>query len=123
MENPSMSFVHLAIRQNRATSSPKYVAIALMIVVTATGMAHAENWVLTEKVRIDKFDLRTEAGSRALFQQLSSASRHVCGVGDSRELSEVASAATCYKQTLGNAVQAVQNERVTQLYHAKIPTG
>jgi len=118
-----MSSMQLVNRQNRFLSSSRHMAVALMMVAAAAAVAHADDGVPTEKVRIDKYNLNTDAGSRALYQALSSASQRVCAVGESRQLSVAAHAQACYRQALANAVAAAQNERVTQLYRAKNATG
>jgi UrcA family protein len=118
-----MSSMQLVNRQDRLLSSWKNMAVALMMVAAVSGVVHADDGVLTERVRIDKFNLNTDAGSRALYQALSSASQRVCDVGESRQLSAIAHAQACYRRALENAVAAVQSERVTQLYRAKNPTG
>jgi UrcA family protein len=123
MENISMSFLQLPVRRTRLSLTPINVALALMMMATATGVAQAGDEVPTETVRIDRSNLTTDAGSRAVFQQLSNASRRVCRVDDSRELIRLVHAQSCYKEALGKAVLAVQNERVTQLYRAKVGAG
>jgi UrcA family protein len=77
----------------------------------------------TERVRIGQFNLDSDAGSRAAFGALASASRRVCRVGESRALSDETRAEACYAEALANAVEAVRNERLTELFRAKGKAG
>lgn len=99
------------------------LAIALMVLTTAfSGLAQAEEAVPTEKVRIDRYNLQTEAGSRALLHALSAASQRVCGVEESRnsrQFEVISRANRCYETALSAAVSQVKSERLTQLLQAQ----
>jgi UrcA family protein len=98
------------------------VLLALMVAGTVTG-AKAAEVDAAEVVRIGQFDLNSDSGSGAALRALASASRRVCRVGEVRLLSDVARAQACYEQALGNAVQEVRSERLTQLFRAKGKVG
>jgi len=102
------------------------LAGAALLVATFAGSmtdAQATEMVAVEHVRIGQFNLNTEAGSRAAFDVLASASRRVCRVGESRILSDEARAQACFGESLANAVQAAKSERLTQLYREKAKAG
>jgi UrcA family protein len=107
-------------------SRRRALAGAVLLVLTVAGPvagAKAAEVDATERVRIGEYDLNTEAGSRAALHALASASRRVCRVGESRQLSDAARAEACYGQALGSAVQAARSERLTQLFRAKGKVG
>jgi UrcA family protein len=114
-----MSFISSSqerISRRRALSGAALLALAIAGSMLGAKAAEVGG---TERVRIGQYNLATDAGSRAAFQALASASRRVCGVGESRQLSDAARAEACYAEALGNAVQAARSERLTQLFRAK----
>ena len=98
-------------------------ALALTMTAGFTATAMADDTVPTEHVRIDQYNLNTEDGRRAVLRHLSFAAKHVCAVGESRLLEDVARAEACYRDSLANAVQAVRSERLTELYMARAKGG
>jgi UrcA family protein len=100
----------------------KAVSLALIIAGTASSFASAAE-LPTVRVRINQYNLQTEDGLRAVLSKLSSAAQHVCGVGESRILTDEALAAQCYRETLSNAVQSVRSEQLTALYMARAKGG
>jgi UrcA family protein len=114
-----MSFISSS---RNKVSRGRALAGAVLLVLTVAGTvagAKAAEVDATGRVRIGEFNLNTDAGSRAAFGALASASRRVCRVGESRLLSDAARAQACFEQALGNAVQEVRSERLTQLFRAK----
>jgi UrcA family protein len=97
-------------------------ALALLLTATAVNATPAADTV-SEHVRIDTFNLSSDSGAHAVLRELSGAAKRVCGVGNSRDLAHVLHEKACYRETLANAVDAVRNGRLTQLYRAKAGVG
>jgi UrcA family protein len=97
-------------------------ALGLLLTATAVNATPATDMVL-ERVRIDTFNLSSDAGAHAVLRELSGAAKRVCGVGNSRDLAHVVHEKACYREALANAVDAVRNEHLTQLYRATSGVG
>jgi UrcA family protein len=97
-------------------------ALGLLLTATAVNATPATDTV-SERVRIDTFNLSSDAGAQAVLRVLSGAAKRVCGVGSSRDLARMVSEKACYRETLANAIDAVRNEHLTQLYRAKAGVG
>jgi UrcA family protein len=99
------------------------VALTLMVAGSVAGLAQAADEPPTERVQIGKYNLDTDAGSRAALRELSSASQRVCRVGESRVLMDVVHAKACYRESLENAVEAAGSEHLSKLYRAQSGVG
>jgi UrcA family protein len=118
-----LSFMLRRIISMLSDSRCPTLAIALIVLTTAfSALVQAEEPVTTEKVRVDRYNLQTEAGSRALLQVLSAASQRVCGVEEarnSRQFALISRANRCYETSLSAAVSQVKSERLSQLLQAQ----
>jgi UrcA family protein len=114
-----MSLTHITHRALSYRSSLGTAAALGLILATSVVSAAPVTEAVSEHVRVDTFNLSSDAGTRALLLKLSGAAERVCGVGESRDLARVVQSKACYRETLGNAVDSVRNERLTQLYRGK----
>jgi UrcA family protein len=97
------------------------LATAAAVLAISLGTAQAGDEAPTVHIRLDQFDLTTDAGNHALLQKLKYASRQVCNVDEARDgarLELIMRAQQCYKTALENAVVSVRSERLTLLYRA-----
>ncbi len=64
-------------------------------------------------------NLESEEGVRVLYQRLQHASKEVCGVASLRiigSLRFLSKAQQCYRETLSNAVDKIDNEDLTRIH-------
>ncbi len=86
-------------------------------VVLASTSSHLE----THKATVSYVDLNleNEEGVRVLYQRLQHASKEVCGVASLRivgSLRFLSKAQQCYRETLSNAVDKIDNEDLTRIH-------
>ncbi len=86
-------------------------------VVLASKSSHLE----THKATVSYVDLNleNEEGVRVLYQRLQHASKEVCGVASLRiigSLHFLSKAQQCYRETLSNAVDKIDNEDLTRIH-------
>ncbi|MBS0374415.1 MAG: UrcA family protein [Proteobacteria bacterium] len=77
----------------------------------------------TIHVRYDDLNLGSDAGTQALYRRLARAATRVCELEGLRDLASLHRAELCYRDALHGAVAAVNNERLSALYHAREPNG
>ena len=69
-------------------------------------------------VRYADLNLNTPAGVDALYARLRAAARGVCNVRERRPLVETIESKSCYRQTLGAAVDSVKSLTLSTLHRA-----
>ncbi len=98
-------------------------ATAAALLVAGNAGAGAADAAPAVHVRYDDLNLMSDAGTRVLLRRLSAAARAVCVDDGERELRRMMRGEACYRETLAEAVAAVHNERLTELYRVRTGTG
>jgi UrcA family protein len=106
--------------RRRITGALLAAALAASLVAGAGAAAAAAPAV---RVPYSDLNLTSDAGTQALLRRLAAAAHRVCDDTGTKELSRLAHAEACYRETLGNAVVAVHNERLSTLYHSRNGAG
>jgi UrcA family protein len=70
-------------------------------------------------VRYSDLDLGHGAGAAVLYSRITAAAASVCGVGDSRQLADIAVVKRCRKQAISQAIADVDAPTLTSYYLAK----
>jgi len=99
------------------------LVLAAFAAALAAGSAAAAETAASITVPYGDLNLASDAGTQSLLQRLSQAAHRLCDDNASRELRRVARAEACYRETLGNAVVSVHNERLSTLYRATTGAG
>ena len=70
-------------------------------------------------VNFADLNLETEAGAKVLYRRLQRASKEVCGVTTLKNagtISRLQKAQNCYRETLSNAVEKIDNDNLTRIH-------
>ena len=113
--------------QTKAMSSRSNVFVAATAAVVAlfavSNVASAGD--SSDEVRIEvnfsDLNLETAAGVKKLHSRLQAAARQACSVRqyiETRSLRQVATAKTCYKESLAAAIESINNKRLTALVNS-----
>jgi len=105
---------------NKSTTNKLFhtvFAAGTLIVAVSTAAYAAE----TRQVHVKYADLNVSspAGAAVLYQRIRVAASQVCGTPDQRDLSRLEQAKTCTDNAIADAVTAVGNDVLTDLYEAK----
>jgi UrcA family protein len=87
------------------------------------GVAAADARTRSVTVRYADLNLASDAGAQKLLSRLSAAAHQVCDDHGTRELARVVRADACFRETLGSAVLAMHDERLSSLYRARTGAG
>ncbi len=99
--------------------------VATLIVIVLSGpavvLASTSSHLEPNKATVSYADLNleNEEGVRELYQRLKRASKGVCGGASSRHAGSVikkSSRQQCYRETLSNAVDNIDNEDLTRIH-------
>jgi len=95
----------------------KSVLIAAALMALSTGANAAD----APQVHVSYADLNisTPAGATVLYQRIRVAAAQVCGATDQRELARSAHSKPCSDKAIADAVAAVGNDALTDVYQAK----
>jgi UrcA family protein len=93
------------------------LAAGTLIVAVSTAARAAE--IPQVHVRYADLNVSSPAGAAVLYQRIRVAANQVCGTPDQRDLSRLEQAKACTDKAIANAVAAVGNDMLTDLYQAK----
>jgi UrcA family protein len=74
-------------------------------------------------VRYSDLDLRTEQGSSALYQRITSAAREVCGSVDIRDLTGLTANRKCQSEAVARAVSDLNSPQLAMVHAARTRHG
>ncbi len=105
---------------NKPTTNKLFqtVLAAGTLILTVSTAAHAAQ-IPQVHVKYADLNVSSPAGAAVLYQRIRLAATLVCGTPDQRDLSRLAQAKTCTDKAIANAVTAVGNDLLTDLYQAK----
>ncbi len=95
------------------------VLAAGALIVAVTTAARAADLPQVH-VRYADINVSSPAGAAVLYQRIRVAASQVCGTPDQRDLARLEQAKVCTDQAIASAVTAVGNEKLTDLYQAKM---
>ncbi len=99
--------------------------VATFVVIGLSGpavvLADTPSYIEDAKATVSYVDLNleNEQGVRVLYRSLQRASREVCGVTSLRiagSLSDLRKPQQCYRETLSNAVDDIDNDDLTRIH-------
>jgi UrcA family protein len=93
------------------------LAAGALVIALSSGARAAD--VPQVKVKYADLNLSSPAGAAVLYQRIRVAATQVCGTPDRRDLGRFEQAKTCTARAIANAVTAVGNDALTNLYQAK----
>ena len=92
-------------------------AVATLAAALSTGARAAD--VAQVHVKYADLDISSPAGAAVLYQRIRFAATQVCGMPDPRELARLANAKACTDKAIADAVAAVENDTLADVYQAK----
>jgi|ERR1700678_2107277 len=101
-------------------------AAACLLSALSVGAATAatlDDEVPSLAVKYDPRSLATESGARTLYRQLVSASRQVCPLDTGRDLHLSALVRQCQKESVGRAVNQINDPRLAEVYAGSMSSG
>ncbi len=99
--------------------------VATFVVIVLSGpavvLADTPSYIEDAKATVSYVDLNleNEQGVRVLYRRLQRASKEVCGVTSLRiagSLSDLRKPQQCYRETLSNAVNDIDNDDLTRIH-------
>ncbi len=105
---------------NKPTTNKLFqtVLAAGTLMLAVSTAAHAAQ-IPQVHVKYADLNVSSPAGAAVLYQRIRVAANQVCGTPDQRDLSRLQQAKTCTDKAIANAVTAVGNDVLTDLYQAK----
>ncbi len=95
------------------------VAVASLLVVGLGIRARAAE-VPQVHVKYGNLNINTPAGAAVLYQRIRLAATQVCGTPDQRDLARLETAKACTDKAIADAVAAVGNDTLMDVYHARV---
>ena len=95
--------------------------VVIVLVGPAAVLADTPSYIEDAKATVSYADLNleNEEGVRVLYRRLKRASKEACGGGSlrhSRSIIMKSSRLQCYRETLSNAVDKIDNENLTRIH-------
>jgi len=105
---------------NKSTTHQLFQAVlaAGTLILAVSTAAHAAE-IPQVHVKYADLNVSSPAGAAVLYQRIRVAATQVCGTPDQRDLSRLEQAKVCTNKAIANAVTAVGNDMLTDLYQAK----
>jgi UrcA family protein len=105
---------------NKSITNKLFQAVltAGTLIVAVSTAAHAAQ-IPQVHVKYADLNVSSPAGAAVLYQRIRVAATQVCGTPDQRDLSRLVQAKTCTDKAIANAVTAVGNATLTDLYQTK----
>ena len=110
---------------SRALSRSVKSAILIAVCTLSSGAVLGDSpdaGTVAVKVDSTGLDLNTSAGARSMFSRLTVAAQAACGVEAEFDALRTAQFENCYKNSLSNAVRALNHPAVTHVYVAHYPS-
>lgn len=96
------------------------VAVALGAPAIASADAKSELQGVSVKVSYADLNLGKQEGAKTLYRRLQQAAKQACDVGSLREegsVKRLTEARQCYRDSLSDAVEELDNEYLTQIHN------
>jgi UrcA family protein len=106
------------MRQFTTQNVLKTVLVAGALIAALSTGANAAD-VAQVNVSFADLNISTPAGATVLYQRIRVAAAQVCGTTDQRDLARSAHSKPCTDKAIADAVAAVGNDALTDVYQAK----
>ena len=97
------------------------IVVALGVPTIAAADAKSDLQGISVKVSYADLNLEKQEGAKALYRRLQQASRQACDVRGMRNAGStrrIAETKQCYRESLSNAVEALDNELLTNIHNS-----
>ena len=117
-----MSFVKVKIKNSATVATTARRALVVAFGVTALSFGSANVWAADplpqKEVSLVGLDLSQPADASQAYSRIAAAAKDVCRQLAIREQAGLKRVQQCFKQSLANAVKAVDNEQLTRLHQS-----
>jgi UrcA family protein len=116
------NIVHLqeSIMKVSIRASVLLTAVAAVFVAGSAVGAETSAVLFHQEVSYSDLNLRSPAGTLALYRRIQAAAKSVCETRNTRDLAEIPRARACLERAVKEAVFTVNNSALTQHYLADV---